>query len=153
MVKIESMLKKLQNKLSKIETELSKCRGSVLQDGWQTQRFAKKQRKWDELAKEKFEILKQIENMKSNEITQSAHKMIDDIFIRFDIKLQETRIEIMKVEILKGLSKLEESELEACIKFTKIDKKSRDEKGDELYKFWHTHLVIVYEDLISKSKI
>ena len=31
-------LQKLRTKLNKIETELSKCRGSVLEDGWQTQR-------------------------------------------------------------------------------------------------------------------
>ena len=29
-------LQKLYTKLEKIETELSKCRGSVLEDGWQT---------------------------------------------------------------------------------------------------------------------
>ena len=38
-------LQKLHTKLEKIETELSKCRGSVLEDGWQTQRYAKKNEK------------------------------------------------------------------------------------------------------------
>jgi hypothetical protein len=40
-------LQKLHTKLKKIETELSKCRGSVFDDGWQTQRYAKKMRNWD----------------------------------------------------------------------------------------------------------
>jgi hypothetical protein len=52
---------KLQKRLEKIEKELSKNRTSVIQDGWQTQRHAKKSRKWDFLAIEKFEILKKIE--------------------------------------------------------------------------------------------
>ena len=38
-------LQKFHTKLEKIETELSKCRGSVLKDGWQTQRYAKKKEK------------------------------------------------------------------------------------------------------------
>ena len=46
-------LQKLHTKLEKIETELSKCRGSVLEDGWQTQRYAKKTRKRDYYAQEK----------------------------------------------------------------------------------------------------
>jgi hypothetical protein len=50
-------IKLLQKRLNKIEKELEKVRGaSPLSDGWQTQILAKKQRKWDELAKEKFEI-------------------------------------------------------------------------------------------------
>ena len=52
---------KLQKRLEKIEKELGKNRTSVIQDGWQTQRHAKKSRKWDFLAIEKFEILKKIE--------------------------------------------------------------------------------------------
>jgi len=55
--------------LLKIESELSTCRTSVLQDGWQTQRHAKKARKWDILAQRKMEIIQQIddiENEKNN---------------------------------------------------------------------------------------
>lgn len=52
----------LQKKLAKIEKELETCRTSVLQDGWQTQRYAKKARKWDVLAQEKMKLLQQIEN-------------------------------------------------------------------------------------------
>jgi allantoicase len=46
------------------ESELSTCRTSVLQDGWQTQRHAKKARKWDILAQRKMELIQQIEEMK-----------------------------------------------------------------------------------------
>lgn len=57
-------LKKLQNKLLKIEGELEKVRSyNVFDDGWQTQRFAKKSRKYDMLALEKFELLKKIEEL------------------------------------------------------------------------------------------
>lgn len=42
----------LLKRLNKIEKELEKVRGaSPLSDGWQTQKYAKKSRKWDELAK------------------------------------------------------------------------------------------------------
>ena len=59
-------LQKLHTKLNKIETELSKCRGSVLEDGWQTQRYAKKMRKWDYYAVEKMKILQQVEDYENN---------------------------------------------------------------------------------------
>jgi allantoicase len=49
--------------LFKIESELSTCRTSVLQDGWQTQRHAKKARKWDILAQEKMQIIQKIEEI------------------------------------------------------------------------------------------
>jgi hypothetical protein len=49
--------------LIKVEKELSTCRTSVLQDGWQTQRFAKKSRKWDYLGQRKMELLQQIEEI------------------------------------------------------------------------------------------
>lgn len=60
---IKSQLKKLTKQLEKVETELSKCRGSVLEDGWQTQRYAKKMRKWDFWAQEKNRIREQIEQI------------------------------------------------------------------------------------------
>jgi allantoicase len=60
---MKSQLQKLNNQLQKIETELSKCRGSVLEDGWQTQRYAKKSRKWDIFAQEKMKILGLIEDL------------------------------------------------------------------------------------------
>jgi hypothetical protein len=58
---------KLQKRLEKIENELNKNRTSVIQDGWQTQRFAKKSRKWDFLAQEKIEIIKLLEECKDNQ--------------------------------------------------------------------------------------
>lgn len=57
-----SNIEKLKKELHKIETELSKCRGSVLEDGWQTMRYAKKMRKWDYYAQEKMKLLQQIED-------------------------------------------------------------------------------------------
>lgn len=56
-------IKQLLKKLNKVEKELEKVRGaSPLSEGWQTQRLAKKQRKWDELSKEKYEILKKLDS-------------------------------------------------------------------------------------------
>lgn len=52
----------LSQRLEKIEKELEKVRGcSPLTDGFGTMRYAKKSRKWDQLAKEKMRILKMIE--------------------------------------------------------------------------------------------
>lgn len=56
-------IKKLQSKLSKIEKELDTFRTSVMQDGWQTQRFAKKSRKWDYYAQEKMKIINQLDEL------------------------------------------------------------------------------------------
>lgn len=54
-------LSKLKRELQKIEKELSKCRTSVMQDGWQTMKYAKKARKWDYYAQEKMRILNLID--------------------------------------------------------------------------------------------
>ena len=57
-------IKQLLKKLNKIEKQLEKVRGaSPLSDGWQTQRLAKKQRKWDELAQEKMKVLTQLNEL------------------------------------------------------------------------------------------
>ena len=69
-------LQQLKSRLLKIESELSTCRTSVLQDGWQTQRHAKKARKWDILAQRKMEILSQID-----EIEYSQSLMDTDPFV------------------------------------------------------------------------
>jgi allantoicase len=53
-------------RLAKIEKELETCRTSVMQDGWQTQRYAKKSRKWDILAQEKMRLLSQLDELESN---------------------------------------------------------------------------------------
>ena len=59
-------LQQLKLRLTKIEKELSTCRTSVLQDGWQTQRHAKKARKWDILAQRKMEIINQIDKLEND---------------------------------------------------------------------------------------
>jgi len=63
-----SKLTTLNKRLDKIETELSKCRGSVIADGWQTQRYAKKMRKWDYYAQEKMKLLTQINDLQNETI-------------------------------------------------------------------------------------
>lgn len=51
----------LLKKLNRIEAQIEKVRGcSPLTHGWQTQRYAKASRKWDELSKEKHNTIKQI---------------------------------------------------------------------------------------------
>jgi allantoicase len=62
-----NQLKMLQKRLDKIEHELSTCRTSALQDGWQTQRHAKKARKWDILAQRKMQILRQIDEIENSQ--------------------------------------------------------------------------------------
>lgn len=60
-------IKKLQSRLNRVEKELNTCRTSVLQDGWQTQRHAKKSHKWDILAQLKMQLIQQIEDEVSKE--------------------------------------------------------------------------------------
>ena len=69
-------LQQLKSRLLKIESELSTCRTSVLQDGWQTQKHAKKARKWDILAQRKMELIQQID-----EIEHSQSLMDTDPFV------------------------------------------------------------------------
>lgn len=59
---MEQDVSTLKRKLAKIETALDKCRGSVLEDGWQTMRYAKKMRKWDYYAQEKMKLINQIDD-------------------------------------------------------------------------------------------
>jgi allantoicase len=66
-------LQQLKSRLLKIENELSTCRTSVMQDGWQTQKYAKKARKWDILAQQKMQILQQIDELESCASTTHAH--------------------------------------------------------------------------------
>ena len=60
-------LQQLKSRLLKIESELSSCRTSVLQDGWQTQKHAKKARKWDILAQRKMELIQQIDEIEHSQ--------------------------------------------------------------------------------------
>ena len=57
------MKNKLIKRLKKIELELEKCRTSSYVDGWQTQKHAKKSRKWDILAQEKIKIQTQLNDL------------------------------------------------------------------------------------------
>lgn len=62
----------LSRRLEKIEKQLEKVRGEhPLTHGWQTQKLAKAQRKWDELAKEKQKILLAIEAEKEKELEEN----------------------------------------------------------------------------------
>lgn len=47
----------IEKRLLKVEMELRTCRTSTIQDGWQTQRFARKSRKWDYYGREKMILL------------------------------------------------------------------------------------------------
>ena len=69
-------LEQLKSRLIKVENELSKCRTSALQDGWQTQRHAKKSRKWDMLAQRKISLIQQID-----EIEHLESLLDTDVFI------------------------------------------------------------------------
>ena len=60
-------IQKIKKRLQTIEKELEKVRNySVQTDGWQTQRFAKKSRKYDYLALEKFELQKKLEEYENS---------------------------------------------------------------------------------------
>ena len=70
----------LKKKLARIEAELDKCRTSVLQDGWQTQRFAKKSRKWDYFAQEKMKIIGRIDEIESKEVYEGSGDLTPEEF-------------------------------------------------------------------------
>lgn len=57
------MIDKLKKRLEKVEKELDGCRTSSFIDGWQTQRHAKKARKWDILAVEKMKLIQKINDI------------------------------------------------------------------------------------------
>lgn len=66
---MSTSLQKLKNKLEKVEKELEKVRGcSPLTDGWQTQKLAKKSKKWDVFAQEKMLIIQKIDELKTESI-------------------------------------------------------------------------------------
>lgn len=57
-------IKIIEKRLQTIEKELEKVRDYSAQiDGWQTQRFSKKSRKYDYLALEKFELLNKLKEL------------------------------------------------------------------------------------------
>ena len=53
----------LLKRLATVEKELDKCRTTVREDGWQTQRHARKSRKWDHYAREKHILLELLEDV------------------------------------------------------------------------------------------
>lgn len=68
-------LTKLEKALARVEKELDKCRTSTIDDGWQTQRFARKSRRWDYYAREKMKLKQLIEDEKTileNSVLQTA---------------------------------------------------------------------------------
>ncbi len=83
-----TLLQLLNRRLEKIEKELNTCRTSVLQDGWQTMRFAKKSRKWDFLAQEKIRIKQLIEDMENLYIDFEGYRYW------YEYKLAKNRIDI-----------------------------------------------------------
>lgn len=63
-------IERLKKQLEKVEKQLDKCRTSTMQDGWQSQRFAKKARKWDYYAQEKIRLLGLIEDELNKQLTE-----------------------------------------------------------------------------------
>ena len=61
-------IEQLKKQLEKVEKQLDKCRTSTMQDGWQTQRFAKKSRNWDYYAQLKMKLIEQIELCEDKEL-------------------------------------------------------------------------------------
>ena len=61
MSKVE--LEKLKSQLTRVEKALDKNRASTIQDGWQTQKFAKKSRNWDYYAQLKMKLLQRIDEL------------------------------------------------------------------------------------------
>ena len=58
---MKTELEKAKARLAMVEKELDGNRTSVIDDGWQTSRYAKKARKWDMLAQEKMKLKQLIE--------------------------------------------------------------------------------------------
>lgn len=57
-------IQRIEKRLQTIENELEKVRNYSAQiDGWQTQKFAKKSRKYDYLALEKFELKQKLTDL------------------------------------------------------------------------------------------
>ena len=57
----------IKKKLGRIEAELDKCRTSVMQDGWQTSKYARKSRKWDFYAQEKMKLIGELDKLENDE--------------------------------------------------------------------------------------
>ena len=57
----------LKKKLATVELKLDKCRTTTREDGWQTQRHAKKARNWDYYAKLKMDLISQIDECENSD--------------------------------------------------------------------------------------
>lgn len=57
----------LLRQLAKIEKELDKNRTTVMVDGWQTMRHAKKSRNWDYYAQRKRDLQDQLDDLEQQE--------------------------------------------------------------------------------------
>lgn len=68
-------LLQLKKKLTQIESELDKSRTSTYDDGWQTQRFAKKSRRWDILAQERTELRSKILELEADLTKRNINKV------------------------------------------------------------------------------
>lgn len=60
---MKTELEKLKSDLERCEAQLDKVRTSTINDGWQTQRFAKKSRNWDILAQHKISLMSAISEL------------------------------------------------------------------------------------------
>ena len=66
-------IQRIKRRLQTIEKEIEKVRDYNAQtDGWQTQRFAKKSRKYDYLAMEKFELRRKLEELEDESKTDTS---------------------------------------------------------------------------------
>lgn len=63
-MKKDQEIQRIEKRLQTIEIQLEKVRNYSAQiDGWQTQKFAKKSRKYDYLALEKFELINKLNEL------------------------------------------------------------------------------------------
>ena len=81
---MKNNLDNLRKRLARIEQELDKCRTSTMQDGWQTQRFAKKSHKWDVLAQRKMQLIQMIEDVENAERDKYYYLKEGDIICEGD---------------------------------------------------------------------
>lgn len=88
--------RKLEQKLNNVEAKLDKNRPSVMVDGWQTQRYAKKARNWDYYAKEKMAIISQLEmcyDKNRENMCDGCDCMKSRFFKNFPLAKQESKLD------------------------------------------------------------
>jgi allantoicase len=59
----EQQIESVKKELSKVEAQLEKNRTTVMADGWQTMRHAKKSRNWDFYAQRKRDLQNQLDEL------------------------------------------------------------------------------------------